>query len=55
VGKILANPMYRANVEKLSKEFNRYNPGELCGRYLATVLNQPEKNQPAVIVNDVAA
>lgn len=55
VGKILANPMYRANVEKLSKEFNLYNPGELFGRYLAEVLNQSEKNQPAVIVNDLAA
>ena len=55
VEKILANTMYRSNVEKLSKEFNRYNPGELCARYIATVLNKPGKNRTAVIVNDVAA
>ena len=55
VEKILANTMYRSNVEKLSKEFNRYNPGELCARYIATVLNKPGKSKTAVIVNDVAA
>ena|SRR3990170_7277442 len=55
VEKILANNMYRANVEKLSKEFNRYNPGELCARYTATILSQPEKSGTAVIVNDIAA
>jgi MGT family glycosyltransferase len=55
VAKILADTMYRTNVERLSKEFNRYNPGELCARYITTVLSQPEKNRTAVIVNDVAA
>lgn len=55
VEKILANTIYRSNVEKLSKEFNRYNPGELCARYIATVLNKPGKSQTAIIVNDVAA
>lgn len=55
VEKILANTMYRANVEKLSKEFNRYNPGELSARYITTLLSQPEKSRTAVIVNDVAA
>ena len=55
VEKILANTTYRTNVEQLSKEFNRYHPGELCGRYVAAVLSQSEKSQPAVIVNDVAA
>jgi UDP:flavonoid glycosyltransferase YjiC (YdhE family) len=55
VEKILANTTYRTNVEQLSKEFNRYHPGELCASYVAAVLNQPERRQPAVIVNDVAA
>lgn len=55
VNKILMDPTYRANVEKLGKEFSRYNPGELCARYVSAVLTQPGKNRAAVIVNDVAA
>jgi UDP:flavonoid glycosyltransferase YjiC (YdhE family) len=55
VEKILADTMYKTNVERLSKEFNRYNPGELCARYITAVLSRPEKNRTAVIVNDVAA
>jgi len=55
VEKILASSLYRANTEKLSKEFNRYNPGELCARYISAVLHQPKKSPASIIVNDVAA
>ncbi len=55
VEKILADTTYRTNVEKLGKEFNRYNPGELSARYIANLLNQPGKSRTAIIVNDVAA
>ncbi|HKO79446.1 MAG TPA: nucleotide disphospho-sugar-binding domain-containing protein, partial [Chitinophagaceae bacterium] len=55
VEKILADTKYTINVQQLSKEFNRYHPGELSARYIATLLDQPQKNRTAVIVNDVAA
>lgn len=55
VEKILADTKYKTNVEQLSKEFNRYHPGELSARYIAAVLDQPQKGRAAVIVNDVAA
>lgn len=53
--KILKEPVYKANVERLSKEFSRYNPGELCARYVAAVLTRPINSEPSVIVSDVAA
>lgn len=55
VEKILADTKYKANVERLSKEFNRYNPGELSARHIATLLDQTQKKRTAIIVNDVAA
>jgi MGT family glycosyltransferase len=55
VDKILDDTKYKANVEQLSKEFNRYHPGELAAKYIAAVLDQPQKSRTAVIVNDVAA
>ncbi|MGZ8509623.1 MAG: glycosyltransferase [Chitinophagaceae bacterium] len=55
VEKIIADTTYRANVEKLGKEFNCYNPGELSARYISNLLNQPGKSRTAIIVNDVAA
>ena len=55
VEKILADTKYKANVERLSKEFNRYNPGELSASHIATLLDQTQKKRTAIIVNDVAA
>lgn len=53
--KILTDPTYRANVQRLSKEFSRYNPNELCARYVAAILTKPVDSEPAIIVSDVAA
>jgi MGT family glycosyltransferase len=55
VEKIMVDPTYKTNVETLSKEFSRYNPGELTARYIVTVLNQPANSRTTIIVNDVAA
>ena len=38
VEQIIANDMYRKNVTTLSKEFSRYDPLELCERYVQQVL-----------------
>ncbi len=35
---ILANPAYTENVERLCREFNSYNPNEICARKLASLL-----------------
>ncbi len=43
VEKILADAKYKINVEQLSKEFNRYNPGELSARYIAAVIRSTPK------------
>ena len=55
VDKILNNPIYKTNVQRLGKEFGRYNPGELCARYIEAILTRPLHSEPAVIVCDVAA
>jgi UDP:flavonoid glycosyltransferase YjiC (YdhE family) len=55
VEKILADTKYKENVERLSKEFNRYHPGELCARYVSAIMNRPQNSEPSIIVNDVAA
>jgi hypothetical protein len=38
VNKILADPSYKQNVEKLAKEFTTYNPNKLCAYYVAKLL-----------------
>ena len=38
VTKILTNSTYQTNVKRLSEEFNRYDPGVLCQKYIASVL-----------------
>ena len=37
---ILSSDEYAKNVSVLSREFMRYNPGELCARYVARLLNR---------------
>src|SRR4029077_19036398 len=41
VEEILANGVYVKNVKKLSEEFRRYNPGEICENYVAQLVPQP--------------
>ncbi len=53
--RILSDTTYRTNAEKLSQEFSRYNPGELCARYVSALLTKPVDARPAVIVSDAAA
>lgn len=38
IHKILADPSYKQNVEKLAKEFTTYNPNKLCAYYVARLL-----------------
>lgn len=40
VEKVLADERYRKNVARLAAEFSRYNPAQLCARYVAEVLQQ---------------
>ena len=40
VHKIMADPVYKSNVIKLSKEFATYNPNKLCAYYLAKFFEQ---------------
>jgi MGT family glycosyltransferase len=40
VEKVLGDKIYRYNVKKLSQEFSRYNPNELCASYIKKVLNE---------------
>jgi MGT family glycosyltransferase len=42
VEQVLANNMYKKNVEKLSKEFATYNPQELCEQYIYEVLQDAD-------------
>ena len=55
VEKIMGSSVYRINVEKLSKEFSHYHPGELCAGYAISLLNQPAKAKTSFLSNDVAA
>jgi len=41
--KILASSVYKKNVQKLSKEFRQYHPGELSASYIGALLNKLEK------------
>ncbi|MFT3932546.1 MAG: glycosyltransferase [Chitinophagaceae bacterium] len=38
VNEVISNPLYKQNVRKLSKEFDAYQPTELCARYIAQLL-----------------
>ncbi len=55
IQRILSDTTYRTNAEKLSQEFSRYNPGELCARYVSALLTKPVNARPSVIVSDAAA
>jgi MGT family glycosyltransferase len=42
------NPVYKQNIERLSEEFEQYNPNELCERYVAELI------QPGIVTKEVA-
>ena len=37
---ILSDQVYAKNVARLKEEFSRYNPGEICARQVATILQK---------------
>jgi UDP:flavonoid glycosyltransferase YjiC (YdhE family) len=41
IEQVLTNPVYKNNVEELSREFNQYNPTVLCARYVAQLIGKP--------------
>jgi MGT family glycosyltransferase len=43
VEKVLNDVTYQNNIEKLSKEFNSYNPNELCASYINEVLGKQDR------------
>ncbi len=55
VNKLMASSLYRSNVEKLSKEFQRYSPGELCASYAAFLLEQPANGKTKFLSKEAAA
>jgi UDP:flavonoid glycosyltransferase YjiC (YdhE family) len=42
VDEVLTDPAYRQHVTRLSEELTEYNANELCARYFAELLGQPE-------------
>jgi MGT family glycosyltransferase len=48
VEKMLSSPIYKSNVEKLSQEFSRYDPQELCYRFITEVLGENPELKPPV-------
>jgi len=48
VQEVIHNKLYKQNINRLAEEFNRYQPNELCAKYVATLL------QPEVITREVA-
>jgi MGT family glycosyltransferase len=47
---ILANPVYKSNVEKLKKELATYQPGQLCEHYIAELL--PARRKATVVAEE---
>ncbi|OQP67284.1 glycosyl transferase [Niastella vici] len=45
VENVIGNPLYKKNVEALSREFARYNPNELVARYVAELLEPLHENR----------
>ena len=48
VNEVISNKLYQQNINRLAEEFNRYQPNELCSKYVAALL------QPEVITREVA-
>lgn len=48
VEEAITNPVYKQNIERLSEEFEQYNPNELCERYVAELI------QPGIVTKEIA-
>jgi UDP:flavonoid glycosyltransferase YjiC (YdhE family) len=48
VNEVMDNNVYKQNINKLSEEFDRYQPNELCERYVAALLH------PEIITRETA-
>jgi MGT family glycosyltransferase len=48
VEEVITNPEYKQNIKRLGEEFAKYNPNEICERYVAALL------QPRIITKEVA-
>jgi UDP:flavonoid glycosyltransferase YjiC (YdhE family) len=44
VERVLNNHQYRYNVQSLGEELSRYNPNELCDKYIAQLMQEEENN-----------
>jgi UDP:flavonoid glycosyltransferase YjiC (YdhE family) len=55
--KILSSSVYTKNVQRLSKEFRQYHPGELSASYISALLHKLEKARARTswLKNDAAA
>jgi len=55
--KILSSSVYNKNVQRLSKEFRQYHPGELSASYISALLHKLEKAKARTswLKNDAAA
>lgn len=51
IEKILHDATYAANVKQLNREFNKYDPNELCASYIAKILNRHSIIKPEFIYN----
>ena len=49
VTKILTDSTYQTNVKRLSEEFNRYDPGVLCQKYIASVLRSAADHKSKLV------
>jgi len=55
--RILSRPVYARNVQRLSKEFRQYHPGELSANYISALLHKLEKakTRTPFLKNEAAA
>lgn len=53
--KVLASPEYRKNVQRLSREFRQYHPGELTASHIGALFNKRSKGKTTYMNNEAAA
>ncbi len=53
--KMLTSCVYRKNLQRLSKEFSQYHPGELSASYIGALFNRQAKARTTFIRNEAAA
>jgi UDP:flavonoid glycosyltransferase YjiC (YdhE family) len=54
VNEVLSNPLYKTNVQRLRKEFSRYNANEICAHHVAelTQAAATKTGRTRLLVND---